>query len=407
MVGHIDHGKSTLIGRLLMDTDSLPDGKLEEIEAAAQAEGRELEFGFITDHLREERERAMTIDTAQAFFSSHVRDYVIIDAPGHKEFIKNMITGASQAAAAVLICSAAEGIQEQSRRHAYILRLLGIEQVIVAYNKMDLVGYSQERFRAVKQDMDDFLARLGVEPAIEVPISARYGDNVVEPSANMAWYKGPAVLEALDCFKKIPPPTAKPLRFPVQDVYEWPETGRIVAGRVESGTLLKGQCLRFLPGDELRTVRQIRQFGKGELAAAQAGQCIGVLLDGDGLRRGQVGCPEGDGPFLTSRFRASVFWLGPSPLDLGAGSDALTFKCATQEEPCRAAAILDRIDSSTLEHLPCEEGRLEHAEVGELSIETATAVVVESFYDVQELGRFVLVKGRDVVAGGIVTRPAG
>jgi small GTP-binding protein len=407
MVGHIDHGKSTLIGRLLVDTESLPDGKLEEIEAAARAEGRKLEFGFITDHLREERERAMTIDTAQAFFSSGARDYVIIDAPGHKEFIKNMITGASQAAAAVLICSVAEGIQEQTKRHAYVLRLLGIEQVIVAYNKMDLVGYSQARFKAVKQDLDEFLGRLDVKPAVEVPISASNGDNVVHRSENMPWYEGPAVLEALDCFKKIPPPTAKALRFPVQDIYEWPETGRIVAGRVESGTLRKGQRLRFLPGDDIRTVRHIKQFGKSDLATAEAGQCIGLLLDGDGLRRGQVGCPDGDSPFLTRRFHASVFWLSPSALDLRAGGDELTLKCATQEGPCRAAAILERIDSSTLERLPCEDGRLEHTEVGQLLIETAAPVVVESFYDVQELGRFVLVKGRDVVAGGIVTRPAG
>ena len=180
LVGHVDHGKSTLIGRLLCDTGSLPEGKMEEIEAAARAEGKEFEFGFILDHLHEERERGITIDTTQTFFTSPTRDYVIIDAPGHKEFIKNMITGASQAEAAVLICSVAEGVQEQTKRHAYLIELLGLEQVIVAYNKMDLVGFDRARFLEVKRDMGAFLDRIGVRPSIEVPISARDGDNVAE-----------------------------------------------------------------------------------------------------------------------------------------------------------------------------------------------------------------------------------
>jgi sulfate adenylyltransferase subunit 1 (EFTu-like GTPase family) len=201
MVGHVDHGKSTLIGRLLCDTDSLPDGKLEEIEAAAAAEGREMEIGFVMDHLHEERERGITIDTAQTFFSSPARDYVIIDAPGHKEFIKNMITGASQAEAAVLLCCVDEGVQEQTRRHAYVVRLLGLEQVVVAYNKMDRVGYEQQRFEQVKADMDVFLGRLGITPSVEVPVSARIGDNVADRSDNMPWHEGPTILEALDMFR--------------------------------------------------------------------------------------------------------------------------------------------------------------------------------------------------------------
>ena len=405
MVGHVDHGKSTLIGRLLCDTDSLPDGKLEEIEAAARAEGRELELGFIMDHLHEERERGITIDTAQTFFSSPSRDYVIIDAPGHREFIKNMITGASQAEAALLICDVAEGVREQTKRHAYVVKLLGLDQVIVAYNKMDLVGYERERFEQVRRDMDEFLSRLDVKPGIEVPISARLGDNIVHRSDNMPWYEGPCILDALGTFRKIPAPTQKALRFPVQGIYEWDGTGRIVAGRVESGILRSGQRLRFLPGDQVRTVLQIKQYAVEDLPQAEAGQCVGVVLDGDGLRRGQVGCPEDDIADLSSRFHASVFWLSRVPLQVGSDGDALAFKCATQEQPCRAVAMRERVDSGTLEHLPCDEGRLEETEVGELVIETAAPVVVESFYDVQELGRFVLVKGRQVVAGGIVTRP--
>ena len=404
LVGHVDHGKSTLIGRLLHDTNSLPEGKFEEVQAAARAEGRELEFGFIMDHLREERERGITIDTAQTFFSSPSRDYVIIDAPGHKEFIKNMITGASQAEAAVLICSVFEGVQEQTKRHAYVIKLLGIEQVIVAYNKMDLVDYSEERFRAVKSDMDALLGRLGIRPSVEVPISAHCGDNVASRSANMPWYSGRSIVEALDVFRKVSAPTQKPLRFPVQDVYE--QDGlRIVAGRVESGVLNAGQALRFLPQNEAAKVGRILAYGEDDLAQAEAGRCIGVVFDRDDLGRGQVGCPETDGAHLTHRFSASVFWLASEPARCGASAEALTIKCATQEVQCRIARIKERIDSGTLEHLPTVEERLEGTEVGEVAIETDDPVVLESFYDVQELGRFVLLRGRDVVAGGIVTHP--
>ena len=400
MVGHIDHGKSTLIGRLLYDTGSLADGKMEEIEAAAKAEGRPVEFGYVVDHLAEERSRGITIDTTQTFFSTDARDYVIIDAPGHKEFIKNMITGASQAEATVLICSAYEGVQEQTKRHTYVIKLLGVDQVLVAYNKMDLVDYDQERYETVKEEMNEFLARLGITPSLEVPVSAAKGDNIANRSENMPWYTGPTVAEGLDMFKKIPAPTQKPLRFPIQDIYVR-DGDRIAAGRVESGVLQKGQKLRFVPGDKVRTVKEIRQHLREDMPQAEAGECIGLLFEADGLRRGQVGCPVEDELTMTQRLSASVFWLSPRALEADEGR--LVFKCATQEVPCRVASIVERLDSSTLEQLDAGAGRLEETEVGELVLEFEEPVVVESFYDVQELGRFVLVRGRDVVAGGIVT----
>ena len=359
------------------------------------------------DHLHEERERGITIDTAQTFFSGPTRDYVIIDAPGHKEFIKNMITGASQAEAAILLCCVDEGVQEQTKRHAYVIKLLGLDQVIVAYNKMDMVGYDQERFRAVKADMDEFLGRIGITPSMEVPISAREGDNVAVRSENMPWYDGPTILEALDVFKKVPSPTEKPLRLPVQDVYDWGAGDGIplAVGRVESGVLRAGQQIKFLPGDEVRTVREIKQFGADDLAEAEAGECIGLVVDGEPLRRGQVGCPVDEPPHLSSRFHTSVFWLSPRALKLDEADDGLTLKLATQELPCRVARMVERIDSGSLEHLPVDEGTLAPTEVGELVLETESPAVVESFYDVQELGRFVLVRGGDVVAGGVVTQP--
>ncbi len=401
MVGHIDHGKSTLIGRLLYDTDSLPDGKMEEIEAAAREEGRPVEFGYVVDHLAEERSRGITIDTAQIYFSSDARDYVIIDAPGHLEFIKNMITGASQAEAAVLICSVFEGVQEQTKRHAYVIKLLGLDQVLVAYNKMDLVDYDQAKFEAVQKEMREFLARLGVTPSVEVPVSAAVGDNIANRSDKMPWYSGPTVCEGLDMFKKMPAPTEKALRFPIQDIYV--RDGRpIAAGRVESGVLHKGDKLRFVPGDKVCTVQEIRQYLRDDMPSAEAGECIGVLFDADGLRRGQVGCPVDDKLTMTQRLGASVFWLSPRALET-AEEAPLTLKCATQEIPCHVASIRERLNSSTLEQLDPNAGRLEETEVGEMVLETEEPVVVESFYDVAELGRFVLVRGHDVVAGGIVT----
>jgi sulfate adenylyltransferase large subunit len=406
LVGHIDHGKSTLIGRLLCDTGSLPEGKLEEIEAAARAEGREMELAFILDHLHEERERGITIDTAQTFFSSDRRDYNIIDAPGHKEFIKNMITGASQAEAAVLLCSVAEGVQEQTKRHAYVLRLLGLDQVIVAYNKMDLVGFEEQRFEEVREAMDAFLARIGVTETIDVPVSARQGDNVAKRSGNMAWYDGPTILEALDSLSRAPAPTEKALRFPIQDVYER-EGGPIVAGRVESGVMEVGQMLQFVPGGQTARVERIVQFARDDMQRAEAGECIGVVFNGPGLRRGQVGCLAGDAPHMTNRFQASVFWLAPVPLRVDGDGEEITIQCATQEVQCRVAELRERIDSSTLEHLSTSPPHLEETEVGEMVLETSEPVAVESFYDVEELGRFVLVRDKAVVAGGIVTHPEG
>ena len=399
-VGHVDHGKSTLIGRLLVDTDSLPDGKLDEIRAASEAEGRDLEFDYIMDHLREERQRGVTIDTAQTFFSSPTRDYVIIDAPGHKQFIKNMVTGASQAEGAILLCSVAEGVQEQTRRHAYVLKLLGLRQFIVAYNKMDMAGYEEARFLDVRRDLEEFLGRLGISPARNVPMSARRGDNIAGASGNMPWYEGPTLLEALDEFRKVPSPVEKPLRFPIQDVYTV-DGKRVAVGRIESGSLSAGDRLCLLPEGKLRTVERILKFGEEDVRMASAGECIGVLFDQTDQERGEVGAPPSAMPKTSDSFHASVFWLSPEPLRPG---QELTVRCSTQQSNCRIAEIRERIDSSTLDHLDATAGTLEETEVGEVTIRTDRPMVLETFYDVQELGRFVLVRGRDeVAAGGIVT----
>ena len=221
IVGHVDHGKSTLIGRLFFDTGSLPADKIAEIEKISKELGRDVEFAFMMDHLQEERDQGITIDTAQAFFHTDKRDYVIIDAPGHVEFTKNMITGASQAQAAILIVDAAEGVREQTRRHAYLLSMLGLTQVAVVINKMDLdsVRYSKQRFEQVVAELLEFCEPLGIKPMHIVPISAKQGENVAKKSTHMDWYIGPTVLELLDDFVVPSKPADKPMRFPIQDVY--------------------------------------------------------------------------------------------------------------------------------------------------------------------------------------------
>ncbi|MBW8034831.1 MAG: hypothetical protein FVQ79_04045, partial [Planctomycetes bacterium] len=214
IVGHVDHGKSTLIGRLMYDTGALPPDKFEEIKKASQNQGRRTEFAYLLDHLEEERKQGITIDTTQVFFTTDKRRYVIIDAPGHVEFVKNMITGASQAEAAVLIVDAEEGVKEQTKRHSYMLSMLSLKQVVVVINKMDLVDYSQDRFNEVRSDVENWLASIDIEIDIVIPISAIDGDNITTNSDKMPWYSEFTFLGSLDTLENTLPPENKPLLFP-------------------------------------------------------------------------------------------------------------------------------------------------------------------------------------------------
>ncbi|MBC8070701.1 MAG: GTP-binding protein, partial [Deltaproteobacteria bacterium] len=240
IVGHVDHGKSTLVGRLLADTGVLGDGKLEKVRATCERQGKAFEYAFLLDALEAEQDQGITIDAARVFFRTAARDYIIIDAPGHIEFLKNMVTGAARAEAAVLLIDAKEGVRENSRRHGYLLGMLGIRQVAVVVNKMDLVGYDQAHFESIEREYRAFLAEVDITPQYFIPIAARSGDNVATRSTQLDWYGGPTVLEAVDGFGKLPARTHLPLRMPVQDVYKWGHRGddaRIIAGRVETGRL--------------------------------------------------------------------------------------------------------------------------------------------------------------------------
>lgn len=399
IVGHVDHGKSTLIGRLFYDTGSLPEERYREIERACREQGRPFEFAYLMDALEEEREQNVTIDTAQTFFRTGRRAYVIIDAPGHKEFLKNMVTGAAAADAAILLVDGAEGVREQTRRHAHILSLLGLRQVVVAVNKMDLVGYHRRPFAAVEEKIRGFLSSVGIVPSYVVPISAREGDNIAEASGRMAWYRGPTLLRALDSFAPARELSGLPLRFPVQDVYVWDQK-RILAGRIESGTMRPGDAVVFAPSGKRARVRSLEKWGCPPLSSVAAGECVGVVLDDDlFIERGEVLGPAEEPPRGVTEIRASLFWLGNDPLRL---NGRYVLKLATAEVEATVSCITERLNSSTLEVIERHAGRVENLEVGNVTLGLSRPIAADTFEENPRLGRFVLSVEGFVAGGGIV-----
>ena len=280
-VGHVDHGKSTIVGRLLADTNALPKGKLEALQESCARSGKPFEYAFLIDALKDERAQNITIDTARIFFKSKKREYLILDAPGHIEFIRNMVTGASHAEAAVLVIDANEGVMENSRRHGRLLSLLGIRRIIVAINKMNLVAYSPEVFERVRDEYAAFLQGVGVQPAAFIPLSGREGEGVAHPAKAMPWYKGPTILEALDAFEKDAPPANQPLRLPIQGVYRFQGNGdrrRIIAGSIASGTLNQGDALVAYPSGKKTSVESLVGFNRPDFTQAGAGEAIGLAV---------------------------------------------------------------------------------------------------------------------------------
>jgi bifunctional enzyme CysN/CysC len=399
IVGHVDHGKSTFVGRLFHDTGSLPEGKLEQLQAVAERRGVPFEWANLMDALQSERDQNITIDTAQIWFRTRKRQYVIIDAPGHKEFLKNMITGAANAEAALLLIDASEGVQEQSRRHGYLLNLLGIRQIVVLVNKMDLQNYSQERFNAVEKEFRAFLKSVGVEPKCFIPIAAKHGDNIASPSANMPWWTGQTVLAALDDFQLAPPTVNQPLRLPIQDIYRF-DHRRILAGRIESGSIKVGDRLVFAPSNKVSTVKTIERWNAPPTERAEAGESIGITLSEQiFVARGAVAALETSPPCELSRFKARVFWLGRAPFTPG---KTYKLKLATQEVECQIDSIERVIDSSNLATITRPESYVGRNEVAELHLRTKRPVAFDVHAEIIPTGRFVIVDGFEVSGGGIV-----
>jgi bifunctional enzyme CysN/CysC len=401
IVGHVDHGKSTFVGRLFHDTGSLPEGKLEQLQKIAERRGVPFEWANLMDALQSERDQNITIDTAQIWFHTKKRQYVIIDAPGHKEFLKNMVTGAANAEAALLLIDAHEGVQENSRRHGYLLNLLGIRQIAVLVNKMDLENYNQARFNQIEAEYRTWLRTIGVEPKLFIPIAAKHGDNIASLSPNTPWWRGPTVLETLDEFKVSETPANQPLRFPIQDVYRFDER-RILAGRVEAGSIKVGDKLVFSPTNKTSTVKTIERWNAPEAKSASAGESVGITLTEQiFVARGAVAALETAPPYELSSFKARLFWLGRQPFSRG---KTYKLKLATQEVDCNIQSIEKVIDASTLETVSRKENEMfvGRHEVAELTLHTKKPIAFDIHADIVPTGRFVIVDGFDVSGGGII-----
>ncbi len=400
IVGHVDHGKSTLLGRLYADTGSLPDGKLEKVQAICNQQGKEFEYAFLFDAFLEEQEQGITIDTARTFFMWKGRQYIIIDAPGHKEFLKNMISGAARAEAALLLIDALEGVREQSKKHGYLLSLLGVRQFAVVVNKMDLVGYRQDVFDGIEKEYREFLGQFKAVPSQFIPVSAKLGDNIANRSDQMPWYSGSTVLETLGAFQKEAARSEQPLRLSVQDVYKF-DARRIIAGRIVAGRLQVGDHLVFSPSNKRANIRTVEAFNiEPPPTEGQAGQSIGVTLDEQiFVERGEIASHQEHLPSVSTAFRANLFWLGKRPLEK---ERKYLLRVATKEVDCEVASIHRIIDTMDLAQ---QQGSntVNKNQVAELTLRTKTPVAFDLSASFEATGRFVLVDEYDIAGGGIIT----
>jgi bifunctional enzyme CysN/CysC len=402
IVGHVDHGKSTLVGRLLADTGVLGEGKLEKVQAVCRQQGKLFEYAFLLDALEEEQGQGITIDAARVFFKTAKRDYIIIDAPGHIEFLKNMVTGAARAEAAVLLIDAKEGVRENSRRHGYLLSMLGIRQVVVVVNKIDLVDYSRQVFDDIVTEYRAFLDDIDIQPAHFIPVSAREGDFVAERTQNLAWFDGPTVLEAVDNLRKQAEVEDKPLRLPVQDVYKFNERGddrRIIVGRVESGTLAVGDRVLFSPSNKTSTVESIEVWQADDKNSVSAGRSAGITLTEQiYVSRGEVMSHLETNPAVSTKLRVNLFWLARRPMEPGR---RYKLKLATAETDVVIEEVIRVLDASDLD-TSIDKPRVERHDVADLVLRTRNEIAFDPSADVEATGRFVIVDEYDIAGGGII-----
>ncbi|HEX7978732.1 MAG TPA: GTP-binding protein [Gemmatimonadaceae bacterium] len=403
IVGHVDHGKSTIIGRLLADTGSLPEGKLEQIKDLCARTAKPFEYAFLLDALKDERAQGITIDAARVFFRTPKRRYLILDAPGHVEFLKNMVTGAARAEAALLVLDAGEGIQENTRRHAYLLSMLGVRQIAVVVNKMDLVGSRQEDFDAFARDLGGFLSSIGLEPAAIIPVIGREGDNLATRSATMSWYTGPTVLEVLDAFRSQGEAVDGPFRMPVQAVFKFTNDGddrRIVAGTIDSGRLRVGDEVVFHPSGKRTRVKSLEAFNRVAPSIVGAGESAGFTLAQQiYVQRGELATLAHEPPPVTAtRIRTSIFWLGTRPLEVGR---SYTLKLGTARVSVHLEHIERVLDASTLDAVTDRTAVLRN-EVAECVLKLRQPIAFDRAADLAATSRFVLVDNFSISGGGVV-----
>jgi bifunctional enzyme CysN/CysC len=403
VVGHVDHGKSTLIGRLLVDTNSLPDGKLDQIKAMCERNSKPFEYAFLIDALKDERIQGITIDSARVFFKTARRHYIIIDAPGHIEFLKNMVTGASRAEAALLVIDASEGVQENSRRHGYMLSMLGIRQIAVVVNKMDLVEYRKDVFDAIVKEYSKFLESLGIHSACFIPVSGLKGDNIASRSDSMKWYTSVTILDVLDGFENAKPQPDRPFRMPVQDVYKFTrynDTRRIIAGTITSGSLRPDDEVIFYPSGKKSRIKTIETFNAPVPPIVTAGFATGVTLQEQiYVTRGEIVTKVGEQrPNITSRMRVSLFWMAKQPMVVG---KQYILKLASARVPVQIEEVTKIIDASDLSVLH-QQKAIERHQVAECVLSLSRAIAFDCAKEDAAMGRFVIVDDYEIAGGGII-----
>ena len=404
-IGHVDHGKSTTVGRLLYDSGALSEQEYRKLEAEAQAQGKaSFAFAYAMDRLKEERKRGVTIDVAYKKFQGKKNNFTIIDAPGHKDFVKNMITGTSQADAAVLVVAAKEGIKPQTKEHAFLAQVMGIKQLIVAINKMDEVNYDKGRFEELQKELGKLLTGIGFKPEKThyIPISAFKGDNVVKEKGKLDWFTGPTLIESLDELEAPPLPTDKPLRLPIQDVYNIKGVGTVPVGRVETGVMKPGDKIIVMPTGKTGEVKTIEMHHEA-LPQAIPGDNIGFNVRGLGkedVARGDVVGHSNNPPTVAEEFIAQIVVLNhPTAIPV---NYTPVFHIHTAQLSCQVVEIQKKLDPKTGAVKEENPKFLKTGDAAIIKVKPTKPVVVEEYKKFPQLGRFAIRDMGQTVAAGMV-----
>jgi len=396
IVGHVDHGKSTLVGRLLADTNSFPKDRLDKVKSICRKQGKAFEYAFLLDAFREEQRQGITIDVSQVRFSTTKRDYSLIDVPGHKEFLKNMFSGASRADAAVLIVDASLGVQFQTKQHAYLLSMLGIGQVVVVISKMDLVDYSESEFNRVKKDCQTYFKTIHLRSKTFITVDAKNDIHVFKRYQKMRWYQGKTVCAVLDDFHGRKNRAKFPFRFVIQDVYKF-DGKRLIVGRIASGTVKVGDEVLFSPGNQTAKVKSLVNWPHKEAVKAVSGQSIAITLDDElFIERGQVGSHNRDYPHLADEFCANLFWMSKKPLLL---NHPYLFRLGAQEILCVVKELKYIVTYEDSES--SGSSKVKRYDVARVVMKTKRPIVLDDFNNAEELSRFVLIDKNQICGGGI------
>lgn len=403
-IGHVDHGKSTLIGRILYDTKAISEEDMRKLKLLATELKKEtFEFAFVMDKLKEERERGVTIDVMHQRFDTPKYYFTIIDAPGHRDFVKNMITGASQADAALLVCSAKEGVQEQTKEHVFLIKVLGVGQIICAINKMDSVNYDQVKYNSTKADVEKLLKSVGYDTSkiLFIPTSGYVGDNVAKKSDKTPWYTGPTLVEAFDTLHVPSQPVDKPLRLPVQDVYTITGIGTVPVGRVETGVMKNGDMIVFEPAGVKGEVKSIEMHHE-QISEAKPGDNVGFSVRGvnkTDIRRGDVAGHVSNPPKVAKEFTAQIIVLQhPNVITKGYTP---VFHCHTAQVACKVTEIVKKIDPKSGATLQENPDFIKTGDAAIIKCVPNKPFVIESSKDFPELARFAIRDMGQTIAAGV------